>query len=452
MNHFAPRSAPGPRGIPLLGSYLELQRKGQIPFYLDAWREFGDLVRFRIGPVVMHIVVHPDHVRQVLAQNRENYEKGPGYDKTRILLGQGLLTSEGELWLRQRRLMQPSFTSKAVSGFGRDMTDATLVMLEPWERAAAHGEVVEVHQEMLRLAITIIGKAMLSLDLHDEGHEMTEAYRQASQVINDRLAAVIDLPLVIPTPANRRFNRARRTLYDFIDRLIAERDRAAESPDDLLTRLLAARDQEDGAGMSTRQLRDELITLLFAGHETSAQTLTWALYALSQHSEVEQRLHAELDTVLGDRVATIEDLPLLTYNRMVIEEVLRLYPPVWTFPRAAVNDDELGGYHIPSGSLIFPCCYLTHRHPEFWQEPEVFDPDRFASTRPRDHRGYTYYPFGGGPRQCIGIHFAMQEAQLLLATIVQRFRLRLAPGHVVTPRSAITMHPAHGLPMLPERW
>lgn len=442
--------APGPQGNLLLGSYFDLQRKGQIQFALDSWREFGDLVRYRLGPIIIHSVVAPDQVRHILTAGRENYCKGPGYDKTRILLGQGLLTSEGELWLRQRRLMQPPFTAKAVAHFGADMIHATQAMLEGWEQHAARGTVVDVHREMMHLAMVIIVKTVLSVDIGDEGREMAEAYEQAGHVINDRLASVIDLPLVIPTRANRRFNRALRTLHRFVDRLVDERTRALERPNDLLTRLLEARDQEDGGGMSSEQIRDELITLLFAGHETSAQSLTWALYALSQHPEVEERLHAELDTVLNGRPPAVEDLSRLSYNRMVVEETLRLYPPVWTFPRAAVNDDDLGNYRIPSGSLIFPCAYLTHRHPEFWDAPEVFDPERFSTERSKARAGYTYFPFGGGPRQCIGIHFALQEAQLLLAAIAQRFRLRLAPGHVVRPKSSITMHPAGGLPMVLE--
>ncbi|HLL82298.1 MAG TPA: cytochrome P450 [Longimicrobium sp.] len=445
------RLAPGPRGNLLLGSMGAIHRRGQVGFFHDCWREYGDLFQFRIGPARAHVVAHPDNLRKVLATNRQNYEKGLGYKKTRDLLGLGLLTSEGELWQRQRRLMQPPFTQKSVATFGAQMVGAVEAMLRRWRPFAEKGEPFDVHREMLRLAITIIGQAMLGLRTEGEGPEgeLVEAYSEACEVINARLASFLDVPLVIPTPANRRLKRAVRVIDRLVYALVEERRREGPRPD-LLSRMLEARDEDTGEAMSPRQLRDEIITLFFAGHETSAVTLTWTWFLLSQHPAVEEALHAELATVLGGRAPTSEELPRLVYTRMVIEESMRLYPPVWTFPRAAVGEDELSGHRIPAGALVFPAQYLTHRHPAFWTDPESFQPERFAPGRAEQRPPFAYLPFGGGPRTCIGIHFAMMETVLALATVAQRYRLRLVPGHPVEPTSIITLQPRYGMRMMLE--
>jgi cytochrome P450 len=276
---------------------------------------------------------------------------------------------------------------------------------------------------------------------------MRQAYAEACAFINRRLAAIVDLPLWVPTPSNQRFNRAIRTLDQIIAGIIGERRQHPQATRDLLDRLLAARDEATGAAMSERQIRDEVVTVFFAGHETSAQTLSWLWYLLAQNPEVEQQLHEELALVLGGRAPRVADLPRLAYTRLVVMETMRLYPAVWTFPRQAIADDTIAGYHIPAGSLMFPAPYMTHRHPTFWEEPAVFDPERFAPARLARQHDYAYYPFGGGKRTCIGSHFAMQQIQLVVATVAQRYRLRLIPDQVIEPRSAITLHPAHGLRM-----
>ena len=442
--------APGPRGDWLLGSYRALQHKGQVRFYLDGWRAYGDVVRFRLGPLVGHIVAHPDHVQHVLVRNQQNYCKGLGYERTKILLGQGLLTNEGAPWQRQRRLMQPPFTARAVAEFGAAMTDETAAMLRRWAASAARQEPLDVNEEMLGLTLGIIARTMLSLSTDSTGADMRRAYAEACAFINRRLSAIVELPLWLPTPANRRFNRALRTLDRIVAAIVAERRERPRAQGDLLDRLLAARDETTGAGMSPRQVRDEVMTIFFAGHETSAQTLTWLWYLLARHPEVEDRLHAELARVLAGRAPAVADLPRLPYTRMVVAETLRLYPAVWTFPRQAVADDVLGSYHIPAGSLMFPAAFLTHRHPDFWESPEAFDPERFLPERSAGRHDYAYYPFGGGKRSCIGSHFALQQLQLVVAAVAQQYRLRLAPGQLAEPRSAITLHPAGGLPMYVE--
>lgn len=460
----ARRRAPGPQGHFLLGSHREIVRKGWLQFALDAWRASGDIIRFRLGPLVGHILAHPDAVAHVLLKNRQNYGKGLTYTRTRVMLGLGLLTSEGELWQRQRRLLQPPFTARAVTRFDDVMTSTAETLLARWQTASAERRPVDVHHGMLELTLRVIGRTMLGVDLEEEGGSVVAAYHQACKLLDQRLAAVVDLPLVIPTPANLRMKRALRTLDAFIYRLIDERratlkdtqaslalaDVAAAGPAgpgerDLLDKLLAASDAE--AGMSPHQVRDEVMTMFFAGHETTAQALTWTWYALSQHPDIEARLHHELDTVLAGRPPTAQDLAQLTYTRRVIDETLRLFPPVWIFPRGVIGDDELGGYHVPAGSLIFPCPYLTHRHPGYWERPETFDPDRFAPERFTERTRTAYFPFGAGPRACLGTHYALQEATLVVALFAQRYRFRLLPGHRVEPQSAITLYPAGGLPM-----
>lgn len=445
-----PRRAPGPRGVPLLGSVLDLKRRGQVRFYLENWHAYGDIVRFRLGPLVAHILAHPDHIYYVLASNAQNYSKGPGYAKAQQVIGNGLLTSEGDLWRRQRRLMQPPFTYRSVLQLTGEMSEAIEAMLRRWQTVAESGAVLVVNQEMARLALTIIGKTIFSTDLEDRVRPILKATLEATSFVNRRLASFFDIPLIIPTPANRRFKNAVRTFDMVVYQLIEARRRQDRESPDLLDRLLSAHDDETGVAMNDRQIRDEIMTMLLAGHETSAVALTWTWYLLARHPEVEARLHTELAAALGGRIPDVADLAALPYTRMVVQEAMRLYPPVWTFPRAAIGDDEIGGYHIPAGSLIFPSQYLTHRHPDFWEHPELFDPERFTSERSEKRAHYAYYPFGGGQRTCIGIHFAMVEVCLVLAMVAQRYYLRLLPGPPIEPVSMVTLHPSHDLLMTLE--
>jgi cytochrome P450 len=446
----AQRRAPGPPGAPLLGSALEIQRQGQLHFYLENWRTYGDVVRFRLGPFVAHILAHPDHIQHVLVNNAQNYHKGPSYAKVRPVLGYGLLTSEGDLWRRQRRLMQPPFTHRSVLQFASPIIAAVDDMLARWQSAAAEGAILVINEEMARLTLTVIGQTIFSADLGAVIQTILTASVEVTSIVNRRLASFVDVPLALPTPTNRRFTRAIHSFDTVVYPLIAARRRQHGEPPDLLDKLLAVRDDETGRPMSDRQIRDEVLIMLFAGHETSALALTWIWYLLAQHPQVEHKLHAELAAVLGGRAPVAEDLAALPYTRMVVEESLRLYPPVWTFPRAAIADDAIGGYHIPAGSLIFPCQYLTHRHPELWECPERFDPERFTLERSANRARYAYYPFGAGPRSCIGSHFALVELCLVLATVAQRYRLVLRPGPPIEPISRVTLHPSRDILMTLE--
>lgn len=445
------RSAPGPRGAPLLGSALDLRRRGQLQFYLQHWRTYGDVVRFRLGPFVGHILAHPEHIHHVLAGNASNYRKGPSYEKARLVLGSGLLTSEGDLWRRHRRLLQPPFTHRSVLQFGGAMADAVDEMMARWEPAIRSRSALAVDREMARLTLSILGKAIFGTNFDESVEAVIEAAAEAETFVNRRLGSAFDLPLIIPTPANRRFVRALRSFDAFVYRLIEQRRRQVRAAPDLLGQLLAAQDDETGIRPDARQIRDEVITILLAGHETSALALTWTWYLLSRHREVEEKLRCELTSVLNGRSPTLEDLPALPYTRMVVEESLRLYPPVWTFPRAAIANDVIGGYHIPAGSLIFPSQYLAHRHPAFWEHPETFDPERFSPDRARDRLRQAYFPFGGGPRTCIGVHLAMAELCFVLATIARPFRLPLLPGPPIEPISRVTLHPSRPVLVTIER-
>jgi len=441
--------APGPRGKFLLGSLTQMQSKGTLLFYVDAWREFGDVSRFKMGPMTIHQVIRPEHIHHVLVQKSGNYVKGLSHDKLRVSLGWGILTSEGELWRRQRRLMQPTFTPKGVTRFAGVMADATRKMLERWQNCR-EGEALPINLEMMRLAMSVISRSMFSVDISEDFAQAGEALRFILEFTNQRTMTLIDPPLFLPTPMNRRLKRALKTIDDFLYRIIAERRRGAAG-DDLLSVLMQARDPETGQAMSEKQLRDEVLITFFAGHETTAQLLTWAWYLLSGHSRVEQKLHAELAEVLGGRTPALQDVAQLPYTGMVIDETLRLYSPVAMLARDVVEDDEIGGYHIPGGSMVVITPFITHRHPDFWEKPETFYPEHFTAERVQDRPRYAYYPFGAGQRICIGKHFALLEAILVLAEVAQRYQLRLVPGQQIDIEWAGTLRPDHDVMMTLHR-
>jgi cytochrome P450 len=413
---------------------------------MSMFQRYGNVVavRFLIWPTYM--IFHPRDVKHVLQENHRNYSKDTYLMHfLSPLLGQGLFTNDGQSWLHQRRLMQPAFHRKQLAIFGTLMTDATGAMLERWQDTATREQPLDVSTEMMRLTLRVVGQALFSIDLSDETDIVGQAFTALMTPFTDYIYHPVP-PLGFPTPRNRRIQQAIHTLDGVVQEIITER-RQDDDKGDLLSMLLLARDEETGEGMNDRQVRDEVMTLLLAGHETTSNALSWTWYLLSQHPDAESRLHAELEQVLGGRIPTVEDLPRLAYTRMVLEEALRLYPPAVGFNRKALADDEVGGYVVPANTLIWLSPYATHRHPEFWEHPEVFDPERFSPERSAGRPHFAHFPFGGGPRLCIGSNFAMMEAQLILATIAQRYRLRLLPGHQVEPQVLLTMRPRNGLPM-----
>ncbi len=445
-------TAPGPFGHPLFGSTPAL-RRAPLWTLMKSWREYGDIVRLRLGgPFIGHLLAHPDAVKVVLQDHQSNYGKVPWYnDKFKSLIGEGLFTSEGSLWLRQRRLAQPAFHRQRLAALGTIMTDTVEELLRRWEPELDSGRPLDVRAEMMRLAMSVVARALLGGDVSREAEAIGHAIDIAIDYTYERMQSYFDLPGRFPLPSTRRFERARAELDGIVYRIIAERRHSSEDRGDLLSMLLAARDEDTGEGMSDTQVHDEVMTIFLAGHETTAVALTWAWYILSRHPHIAERLRAELREVLGGHVPTVQDLPALKYTEMVMQETLRLYPPAWLMTRMPREDDEIGGYRIPARTPVYLCQYITHRHSAFWDNPEGVDPERFSPERSAGRPRWAYFPFGGGPRQCIGSAFALMEAQLALATIAQRCRLDLVPGQRIVLDPKITLRPRYGLLMTLHR-
>jgi cytochrome P450 len=433
----------------LLGSASPMHRD---PLgFLLATRRYGEVVGMRFVFSPAYLIYHPDDVKHVLQENHFNYNKDLfTYHMLRPVLGDGLFTNDGDSWLHQRRLMQPAFHRKRLATYATLMAEATDAMLDSWQARREADGPLDIDGEMMRLTLRIVGQALFSIDLAQETSTVGQAVTTLVKLLGDYVYAPFP-PISVPTSRNRHLQAAIHELEAVTNGIIRERRAHGADTGDLLSMLLLARDEETGEGMSDKQARDEVMTLLLAGHETTAIALTWTWYLLSQHSEVESRLHAELEAVLGGNAPTLEHLPHLTYTSMVIQEAMRLYPPLWVISRKAIADDELGGYTIPQGSMVILSPYATHRHPAFWEQPEVFDPQRFTPERVAARPHYAHFPFGGGPRLCIGSNFALMEAQLVLAAVVQRYRFRLVPGHLVVPEAKITLRPRYGMPMTLQR-
>lgn len=438
------RRAPGPRGGLLLGSLRAYQRD-PIALLMAARRDHGDVVRFRFGPRTAHLLSHPRGVQHVLQTRHLHYSKNTrGIARMRDFLGNGLLTNEGDDWLKQRRTAQPAFHRERIQAFASLIARAADAMLDAWKQRLADGTSrFDVAEEMMALTLRIVAEALFGADIQPETRRVRQALDVVLHVTNARIRRPFEVPLGWPTPENLRFRGAVRVLDDVVAGMIGAR-RRGEPRDDLLSMLMAARDPETGRGMDDRQLRDEVMTILLAGHETTANALTWGFYLVSQHPQEEALLAAEVDGVLGGRPPGLDDLAKLPRVSMVVNEAMRLYPPAWLFGRSPLEDDEIDGYRIEAGSLVFLSPYVTHRHPDLWPEPDRFMPDRFSVAAPDR---FTFFPFGGGPRQCIGAAFAMMEMQIVLASVAQRVSLRLEKGARVDPEPLVTLRPRHGLPM-----
>ena len=440
--------APGPRGLPLIGSIAAFRAKGPLNFWLDLWQRYGDVARAQMGPQTLLQFVHPEHVHQILVRDKDNYIKGLSHDALRIPLGNGILTAEGALWRRQRRLMSPTYTPRAVKRFVGIMLDATDKMLARW-RAIPAGTPVAINLEMMRLAMSVISRSIFTVDIGQDFAEAGQALTQILDFASQRSVSLLTLPLSVPTPGNRRLNSALATIDQFLYGIIAER-RQKPPGDDLLSLLMEMRDEEMGEGMSEKQLRDEVLITFFAGHETTAQLLTWAWYLLSQHPEVEARFHAELEEKLGGQTPGPDDIERLAYTRMIMDETLRLYSPVALMARDALEDGEVGGYQVPAGAIVTLTPYATHRHPEFWARPLAFYPDHFVPEKVESRPRYAYYPFGAGSRICLGKHFALLEGALVLAEVGQRHRPRLVPGQEIKSHWSATLRPDSDVMMVLE--
>lgn len=419
--------APGPRGLPLLGSVLEL-RRDVLGTLERAMLDHGDVVRFTAGPMVIHAVFHPDGVRRVLASNARNYRKdNQGYAETARLFGDGLLTSQDDAWLAQRRTVQPLFTPRTVANYLPVMADESHRLARRWRERNR----VDLHDEMVAYAMRVVGRILFGDDMEEATAILREAFPVLSEQAFRRGLAPVLIPAHWPTPANRKAAAARRRMFAVADELVRRRQTRASG--DLLSALLQARDPETGVAFDDRHLADQVLVFLLAGHETTATTLTFALYLLGRHPEVQEAVR---DEVAGRDLDA--DLPL---TEMVIKEALRLYPPAYVIPRLAAEGDKIGGYEIPPGSTVAASPWATHRHPAFWDHPDRFDPSRFSVERDR----YAYFPFGGGPRACIGMQFALVEATVALAVLLQEHRIGppdelppLSTGLTLSPGGPVT--------------
>lgn len=421
-----------------------------LEFLLGAARRYGAVVQFPVGNLPVYAINHPDGVRHVLQDNARNYSKNTiQFNTLALVTGQGLLTTSGEQWLRQRRMTQPAFHRQRIAGFGGAMTSAALRMLQRWDALPAD-TVLDIDHEMMKMTLEIVGHTMFSADLSDETSELVNAVLIALDYIVYRAQTPIALPLFVPTRRNRGFRRALAVLDRAVEGLINERRAATGQYDDLLAMLLEAQ-SEDGEPMSNRQLRNEVLTLIIAGHETVASALTWAWHLLANHPEAEARLHAELQAVLGGRAAQLHDLPQLPYTRAVFDEALRLFPPAWLITRRTVAEDLIGDTAVPAEALVIISPYVVHRQPGVWPDPEAFRPERFLAEKVEAAPRYGYIPFGGGPRMCIGNQFALMEGALVLATVAQRYRFQPLAENPVEAAALVTIRPRGGLQMQLER-
>jgi cytochrome P450 len=438
------RYPPGPRRtFPLSG--LLAYRRGPLPFFQNLAAQYGDISYFRLGPQEAFFVNHPDHVKDVLVTNHQNFHKGLALQRAKRLLGEGLLTSEGEFHRRQRRLAQPAFHRARIASYAGVMTDYASETRARWR----DGDTLDMSEEMMRLTLGIVGKTLFDADVVSDAREVGEAMTVVMDLFNTITIPFFELIQKLPLPQLRRFDTAKAKLDAIIYRLIEERRRSGEDRGDLLSMLLLAQDTEgDGGAMTNEQLRDEVMTIFLAGHETTANALVWTWYLLSQNPLVEEKLHEELDRVLAGRLPAFADVAQLKYTEMVLAESMRLYPPAWAVGRLAMAETEIAGYTVPAKALVLMSQYVMHRDPRYFSDPLRFDPERWTATARESRPQFSYFPFGGGPRRCIGEGFAWMEGILLIAALAQQWRMRLVPNHPVALKPVITLRPKHGMRMI----
>jgi cytochrome P450 len=439
---------PGPK-LGFAGGF-RVFRRDPLGFLLRTARTYGDVAWFRVGPFDLYLLSHPEHVRDLLVAGHHSVAKSQILQEARRILGDGLLTSEGDVHKLRRRLIQPVFHHQRIESYGK-------VMAEYADRASKRwrdGQQLDLHEELMALTLGIVGKTLFGTDVEEDKARQVASTLQIMLGMYDRFlmpfAAYLER---LPLASNRRFGEAKASLDEVVFGLIRDR-RATGDRGDLLSMLLSARDEENGhgpMGMTDQQVRDEATTLFLAGHETTAIALTWTFYLLSQHPDVEERLHQELVEVLGDRLPSPADLGALPYTRRVFSESLRLYPPAWTMGRRVLQDLPAGSYVIPAGSSALLSQYVIHHDPRWYPDPWRFDPDRWTPEAVAARPKHSFFPFGAGPRMCIGEDFAWMEGMLVLATIARHWRFRLVPGHPIGLSPRITLRPKYGMRMSLER-
>lgn len=426
----------------LLGD-LTAFREDRLKFFTK-FREQGDMVKVRFGPVQKgYIMYHPNYIHEVLVTKHASFHKGRGLEKAKILIGDGLLTSEGQIHRKQRKLIQPHFTSQKLKVYAEQMVEDTTELIEEWR----DGEERSISDDMMKLTLNVITKTMFGTHIQNRQEKIREAYER----VIASTKALVRVPKMLPTSKNNEVKQSLKLLNDITFSIIDQRKKESENDrSDLLSVLLSAKDEE-GQGMSDQELRDQVMTILLAGHETTAHTLSWTWYLLSQHPEVEEKFWAELETILEGRKPVYEDVRKLTYTTQIIQESMRLYPVAWIIVRKTVEEVEIANQRLFPGDIVFMSQYAVHRDPRYFENPEEFTPERFSGDFLKRIPQYAYFPFGGGPRVCIGNHFAMMEAVLILATIGQRYRLRMVDDTIPVPEPLLTMRPKDGINMKVEK-
>jgi cytochrome P450 len=437
-------SAPGPRGLPFFGSLLEM-RKDSVGFYVRAAQEHGDYVRVAFGPIPVLLVTRPEDVKYVLQDNSKNYtKKGLGYDQLRAFLGGGLIFNEGgDFWRKQRKLTQPAFHMESLRYFVDHFNRSSSLMIDRWKKVEASGETISILPEMMKVTLQVIGQTLLSRDLLDDAHGVGAALSVILEEAEIRIQSVTPIRNFLPTRTNLRVRRARRVLRTLVCDIIGQRRQSkSDSRRDLLAMYMSAIDEDTGTGMTDEQVHDEIMSIFIAGHETTANALSWLWYLLSLNPEVEAKIRVELDQVLAGRPPELGDFEKLRYTEMAFLEALRLYPPVWMMPRRSVEADQIGEYRISKGTTVFVSPYLTQRDPRCWSDPTAFKPERFAQESGARGAGkYEFFAFAGGPRVCIGQRFAIMEAVAIIARVLQSFEFVRVSNLPVEPAPAITLRP-----------
>jgi cytochrome P450 len=435
---------PGPRGRRLLGSLLEI-RRDRLRFVSHAAREYGDIVFFRMGPIRrLYLLSHPDPIHHVLNGNPGNYVKGVGLEQARMVLGEGILTSEGELWAAQRENLHRFFGHNRLEAYAGLIVESAEEMIRRWHRTAGTGQPVDVGRETVRLTLDVLGRTLLGTNLNGLGDRLTPALDEVARWSMRRMAGILPLPVFVPTPQNLRCRRAVRDLEAIAGEILERRSKAPEK-DDFLSALLMSQKRERGEE-GRKLLRRELLSVLLAGHETTASALSWCCHLLATHPETQRLVREEVLRALPERtLPAAAALPRLPYTRMVLEETLRLYPPVWMITRRAIAEDTVCGYEVPAGSDMLISIYNLHRHPRLWDDPEEFRPERFAADQARGRPSGAYLPFGTGARACLGRGLSFLETVLAMALIVRAFELSPAPGQPVEPEPLLTLRPRNSL-------
>ena len=441
-----PGFPPGPKMSPL-GSLTYGFTRDPLNFLTNLANTYGELASYRMGGERLYFVNNPHWIKDILVTHNRNFTKSRGLERTKKLLGNGLLTSERAFHLRQRRLMQPAFHRERITGYGRTMVEYADTLRRGW----TDGATLDISQEMMRLTLSIAGKTLFDVDVESQAAAVGRALTDVMESFWITMMPFAALIERLPVGPMHRAKVAREELDAIIYGMIHERRASRGDRGDLLSMLLLAQDEDDGSTMTDRQVRDEAMTIFLAGHETTANALTWTWYLLGRSPEDDAALHAEVDRVLGGRLPTIADIPSLPFVEQVVTEAMRLYPPAWVVGRRAIEPYPIGGYVAPARSIFLMSQWVMHRAARFFPEPERFHPGRWTPAFKAALPKFAYFPFGGGPRQCIGESFAWMELVLVVATIAQQWRLRVVPGHAATPRPLVTLRTKHGMPMVLER-